>query len=115
MRRNTDPSDIMFKSQYQDDMIVVVMMMTSFSSNLGLRNEYKFWLCYIFSRVYYQENEFHPLHLSELPWAGSMDPRAYSMHFCTGRYQLGQKTTIVDCVSNRPLPCDLYSASFAGP
>jgi hypothetical protein len=29
-----------------------------------------------------------------------------------GQYQLGQKTTIVDCVSNRPVPCDLYSAYF---
>ena len=27
-----------------------------------------------------------------------------------GRYQLGQKTTIVDCVSNRPVPCDLYTS-----
>jgi hypothetical protein len=37
--------------------------------------------------------------MSELPWAGS-----------TNQDQLGQKTTIIDCVSNRPLPCDLYSA-----
>jgi hypothetical protein len=44
--------------------------------------------------------------LSELPWAGSTNQEAYS----AGRYQLGQKTTIVGCVSNRPLPCDLYSA-----
>ena len=26
------------------------------------------------------------------------------------RYRLGQKTTVVDCISNRSLPCDLYSA-----
>ena len=30
-----------------------------------------------------------------------------------GRYRLGQKTTIVDCISNRPLPCDLYTASLS--
>src|SRR5712664_2684560 len=50
--------------------------------------------------------------MSELPWAGSTNPRAYSMLCCAGRYQLGQKTTIVDCVSNPPVPCDLYSSSF---
>ena len=30
----------------------------------------------------------------------------------TRRYQLGQKTTIVDCDSNRPVPYDLYIASL---
>jgi hypothetical protein len=43
--------------------------------------------------------------LSELPWAGSTNLKRW-------QYQLGQKTTIVDCVSNRPVPCDLYSAYF---
>ena len=33
--------------------------------------------------------------MSELPWAGFTNPRAYSMHCCAGRYQLGQKTVPV--------------------
>jgi hypothetical protein len=44
--------------------------------------------------------------LSELPCLRIRKPKALE----PGWYQLGQKTTIVDCVSNRPLPCDLYSA-----
>ena len=41
-------------------------------------------------------------------WQVSMNLEAYAE-----LYQLGQKTTIVDCVSNRPLPYNLYSPPSA--
>jgi hypothetical protein len=45
--------------------------------------------------------------LSELPWAGSTDrgPKALDGTNWAKR----PRSTIVDCVSNQPLPCDLYS------